>query len=70
MADTFHVRVFCLTHPSDRQDFEEIRQDVEVDGGRRFRVLKETSSWTRDGDLMMALEYVELDDKAVAEERY
>ena len=68
MSDVFHVRVFCLTHPSDRQEYEEIRQDTEVDGGRKYRVLAQAGSWTRDGDYMVALEYVEIGD--AAPERY
>jgi hypothetical protein len=60
MSDAFRVRVFCLTHPSDRGEYEEIKQDAEVDGGKRFRVLSQVGSWTRDGDYMVAMEYVEL----------
>jgi len=63
-ADAFRTRVFCLTHPSDRADYEEIKQDVEVDGGRRFRVLSQAGSWTRDGDYMVALEYIEIGSEA------
>lgn len=66
--DAFRVRVFCLTHPSDREEYEDIKQDVEVNGGKRFRVLTQAGSWTRDGDYLVALEYVELG--GTAPERY
>jgi hypothetical protein len=67
-TDVFHTRIFCLTHPSDRDEYEAIKQDVEVDGGKRYRVLSQVGSWTREGDYMVALEYIEIGSQAP--ERY
>jgi len=57
-----------MDNPVDVTDFEAIKQDVVVDGGKKFSIVAERHNWDKTGVLSVALEYIERDTSA--SERY
>lgn len=65
----FRVRIFCLSNNGDVEDFQDIHQSV-LDGDGRYEIMEEDGYWTKEGDRMVVLKYLELDGGDGAEERY
>ena len=65
----FRIRTFCVTHVEQATEYEELMSGSEEHGGKEIRVLNTARSWTKDGDYMVCVEYLELDE-AERTERY
>ena len=70
MSRRFQTRVFCVTRADDRQEYEEIKQAALVDDDGRYEILDEEGYWTRDGDRMVSMSWIENDNPGEQEERY
>lgn len=68
MPDRLKTRVFKMDNPVDVDEYEVIKQDVVVDGGKKYSIVSEHRNWDKTGVLSVALEYVERDTSAT--ERY
>lgn len=65
----FRIRVFCVTHVEQATEYEELLAGSEEYGGAKIRLLNTSRSWTKDGDHMICVEYLELDESE-RRERY
>ena len=55
----FHTKVFCVTREDDRGEYEDIKQAALVDDDGRYEILSEEGYWTRDGDRMISMSWIE-----------
>jgi hypothetical protein len=55
----YKTRVFCITREDDRTEYEGIKQKAVVEEDSTYEIVKETETWTRDGDHFICLHWVE-----------
>lgn len=71
MSRRFHYRNFNLSMPDEQVAYEQLMQAAKVDRPQDFEIVSEASSWTKAGEHMFALTYVENEPATVDDaERY
>lgn len=70
MSRRFRTNVFCITREDDKAEFEAIKQAALIDDDGRYEILSEEGYWTRDGDRMVSLAWIENENPDEQEERY
>lgn len=59
----YHYAEFCISHDCGREAYELFMQQAIVDEPGRFDVINKTQGWTKDGEHMVGVEYVEDDGR-------
>lgn len=65
----FRLAIYSMSRADDASEYEGIAQSHR-DGDGRYEILEESSHWTKEGELMIALKYLELEDAGDPPERY
>ena len=65
----FQIRIFCISNESDRTTYEMIKQSS-IDDDGRYNILEEEGYWTKEGDRMITLKYMEIINPVERVERY
>ena len=66
----FQTLILYLTNDSDRERYESIVQSAKVDGSGRYKIVDEEGHWTKEGDRVVALKFIEYDDPEEKPDRY
>jgi hypothetical protein len=59
MPNRVHIRVLRMDNSQDVDFYETVKQDVLVDGGKRYEVHRENHNWDKTGVMSVFLEYIE-----------
>ena len=59
MSRTFHSSEFCVSHDCGREGYEELMQRALVDTPDRVEIVHKSEGWTKEGDHMISVEYIE-----------
>jgi hypothetical protein len=71
MRRVFHYRDFNLSTPDEQVAYERLMQAARVDRPQDFEIIAEAGTWTKAGEHMVAVSYVENEPEDGAEaERY
>jgi hypothetical protein len=60
MTSSFRYRLFTL--PFDSEAYEALMQQILVDDKERFQLVSENSHWTKEGEHMVAVSYLEKEE--------
>jgi hypothetical protein len=55
----FHYVEFCLSDDDGRAAYEALMQAMKVDEPSNYELVSETGTWTKDGQHMVSITYIE-----------